>query len=276
MVAPFNYTVQGANVDPFGAFTQAYGQGAAIRANEAQMQAQQAAAQEKMQLQQAMREFGMAKTPAEKVAVMEKYPSFAKPISEQWGAFDEATRKPVYDAGLRGYTALQGGNGKAAAQEWRTTAEAFKNSGKPDIAKQFTDMADIAEKDPNAANIMASAFLAGTDGKRFKEYGDAVGTQGLTSFQKDLAASGVDPKSPEGVALAKQYVQNRVDPIVTMETPKGTQFIGPMSLYQERYGGMGGAAPTQMPTPKNKAEYDKLAPGTQYVAPDGSIKTKGG
>ena len=44
MVAPFNYNVQGANVDPFGAFTQAYGQGAAIRANEAQLLAKQAAA----------------------------------------------------------------------------------------------------------------------------------------------------------------------------------------------------------------------------------------
>ncbi len=265
MVAPFNYNVQGANVDPFGAFTQAYGQGAAIRADQARAQAAEVAAQEKMMLQQAMREFGTAKTPAEKVAVMEKYPSFAKPISEQWGAFDEATRKPVYDAGLRGYTALQGGNGKAAAQEWRTTSEAFKNSGKPDIAKQFADMADIAEKDPNAANIMASAFLAGTDGKRFKEYGEAVGTQGLTSFQKDLAASGVDPKSPEGVALAKQYVQNRVDPIVTMETPRGTQFIGPMSEYQRRYGGGGGAAPQKLPVVTNQQQYDAIPSGQKFV-----------
>lgn len=265
MVAPFNYNVQGANVDPFGAFTQAYGQGAAIRSDQARARAAEVAAQEKTMLQQAMREFGAAKTPAEKVAIMEKYPAFAKPISEQWNAFDEATRKPVYDAGLNGYALLSGGDAKAAAQQWRVTSEAFKNSGKADIAKQFADMADIADKDPNAANIMASAFLAGTDGKRFKEFGDAIGQQGLTSLQKDQRAAGIDPESPEAKEQARLYVQNRVDPIVKMETPRGTQFIGPMSEYQRRYGAGGGASPQKLPVVTNQQQYEAIPSGQKFV-----------
>jgi len=220
-----------------------------------------------------MTAFGTAKTPAEKVAVMERYPMFAKPISEQYNAMDEMTRKPVFDAGLRGYAALRGGDAAAAARVWRETGTAFTNSGKPELAKQFTDLADIAEKDPNAADIMSSAFLAGTDGKRFKEFGEVMGQGSLTSFQKDLAAAGIDPKSAEGIRQSRAFVQNRTDPIVTMETPSGGQFVGPMSEYQKRYG----AAPTgaaRLPTVSNAAQYEALPSGSQFLDPQGNVRTK--
>jgi len=275
MVQPFDYTTNIGN--PGAAFQQSYMQGMELRAAQEQMQMARMEAQRKMverqQLQEAMTAFGRAKTPAEKVAVMERYPMFAKPISEQYNAMDEMTRKPVFDAGLRGYAALRGGDAAAAARVWRETGTAFTNSGKPELAKQFTDLADIAEKDPNAADIMSSAFLAGTDGKRFKEFGEVTGQNSLTSFQKDLAAAGIDPKSPEGIRQSRAFVQNRTDPIVTMETPSGGQFVGPMSEYQKRYGtAPDGAARLQ--TISNAAQYEALPSGSQFLDPQGNVRTK--
>jgi hypothetical protein len=264
MVSPYNYSIDTSGIDPFGAFTQAYGQGQQIRANQMAMQKAQAEQQQKLMLQTAMVEFATAKTPLEKVAVIEKFPQLAEQATATWKAMDEITRKPVYEAGLGGYSLLSGGDTAGAVRTWRTAAEAFRAGNKPDMAKQFQQLADIAEKDPNTANTMASAFLAGADPERFKKFGDALNNQGLTGFQKDLAASGIDPASQEGRDLSRRYVQNRADPIVTMQTRDGKQFVGPMSVYQRQYGD-GGPAPTKLPIVTSEAQYKALPPGTRYV-----------
>jgi len=275
MVQPFDYTTTIGN--PGGAFQQAYAQGLQLQAVQeaqamARMEAQQKAAQQQ-ELRAAMTAFSVAKTPAEKVAVMERYPMFAKPISEQYNAMDEMTRKPVFDAGLRGYAALRGGDAASAARVWRETGTAFANSNKPELAKQFTDLADIAEKDPSAADIMSSAFLAGTDGKRFKEFGEVMGQGSRTTFQKDLVAAGIDPESPEGKQLSQQFVKNRADPIVEMETRSGGRFVGPRSEYIKRYA----SEPTnavRLPIVSNQQQYEALPPGSQFLDPQGNVRTK--
>jgi hypothetical protein len=274
MVQPFDYTTTIGN--PGGAFQQAYAQGLQLQAVQeaqamARMEAQRKAA-EQQQLRAAMTAFAAAKTPAEKVSVMERYPMFAKPISEQYNAMDEMTRKPVFDAGLRGYAALRGGDAASAARVWRETGTAFANSNKPELAKQFNDLAVIAEKDPGAADIMSSAFLAGTDGKRFKEFGEVMGQGSRTTFQKDLVAAGIDPESPEGKQLSQQFVKNRADPIVEMETRSGGRFVGPRSEYIKRYA----SEPTnavRLPIVSNQQQYDNLPPGN-YLDPQGNVRTK--
>jgi hypothetical protein len=227
MVQPFDYTTMIAN--PGAAFQQSYVQGMELRAAQEAQAAARAEAQrkaaEQQQLRAAMTAFGTAKTPAEKVAVMERYPMFAKPISDQYNAMDEMTRKPVFDAGLRGYAALRGGDAAAAARVWRETGTAFTNSGKPELAKQFTDLADIAEKDPNAADIMSSAFLAGTDGKRFKEFGEATGGAKDTAFQRDYLFI----KDKYGNEAADAFANNRVDPQAVIPLPNGQVYVGPRS-----------------------------------------------
>lgn len=228
MVQPFDYTTAIAN--PGAAFQQSYAQGLQVQAAQEQMQMARMEAQrkaaEQQQLRAAMSAFATAKTPAEKVAVMEQYPAFAKPITEQYNAMDEMTRKPVFDAGLRGYAALRGGDAAAAARVWRETGTAFTNSGKPELAKQFTDLADIAEKDPNAADIMSSAFLAGTDGKRFKEFGEALGKKEGTAFQQDYDFI----RKNYGQDVADKLVEERTDPTSVIPLPgnRGV-YVGPRS-----------------------------------------------
>lgn len=250
--------------DPMGGFVRGVELAGVLQARRQAEQQAQAQMQEQEVLRQALAEYGRARTPAEQVAVMERYPALAKPISDKFNALDEATRKPIFDAGLKGYSLLMAGDAGGAARVWRETGAAFQNSNRAELARQFLDMADKAESNPDIIKNAASATLAAIDPKRFKEFGDAVGRSDLTSFQKDLEASGIDPQSDQGKQLARQYVQNRVDPIVTMETPSGAQFIGPMSEYQKRYG----AAPQgaqRLPVVATKEQYDAVPSGSRFL-----------
>lgn len=276
-MGPFDYNVDMGN--PLGAFTQSFGQGMELQAMQRQQQAaqfelqqKQVAAQQQAVLRQAMTEFAGAQSPAEQIAVMTKYPDLAKPLRERYDAYDDAIKGALYDATIKPYALLKGGDTEGAIRNLQATAEAFRNSNRMQLAETFTKIAEIAKTSPQAALAMASAQLSANNATEFKLFGEALNQGGLTNFQRDLAASGVDPESDEGKRLAKQYVQNRVDPIVTMETPNGTQFIGPMSVYQARYGG-GGGVPQQLPIVSNQAQYDALPSGSKFVY-NGAIVSK--
>ncbi len=96
----------------------------------------------------------------------------------------------------------------------------------------------------------------------------------LTAFAKDLKQANIDPNSPEGLRLYRQYIENRADPIVEVPTPGGGEFVGPRSEYFRRFGG--GAPSPDIPAPKTKQEYDALPPGTEFIDPNGTRRTKPG
>jgi hypothetical protein len=238
MVQPFDYSL---NIQrPDQALASGFQMGAQMRDARIKMQAAEAAALEKAQLQEATLAYSRAKTPAEKVAVMERYPAFAKPISDQWNSYEDAVKKPIYDAGLQGYAALQGGNPALAAQTWRNTGTAFTNSNRPDLAKTFNDLADVAEKDPNAADLMASTFLARTDGAAFKQFGEATG-RGDTAFQKDYAFI----KNQFGQAAADTFANSKIDETAMVPLPNGKGvYVGPRSGLAAA---LNGTTPAAMP-----------------------------
>lgn len=97
----------------------------------------------------------------------------------------------------------------------------------------------------------------------------------LTAFAKDLRMRNIDVNSPQGQELYMQYIQNKVDPVVEMETPSGQKFIGRESEYFRRYGGKAPATSSGQ-RPITKAEYDALPPGTEFTAPDGVRRVKPG
>ena len=97
----------------------------------------------------------------------------------------------------------------------------------------------------------------------------------MTSFQKDLAAGGTNPLSPQGRAKAAKFADLKIDPIVQMPTRDG-QFIGPQSEYYRRYGTKG-KPPPELPIVGTQAQYDALPAGVDYIdLRDGKGKTKGG
>lgn len=274
---PFDYTINAVN--PTQAFMQSFQAGSAIAQQQAARQQQETQRQQAARLQNALSGLGPNANSGDFMALVQQFPDLAEPLTKQYRTFDDARKNGMFSAGERAFMLLRPGADGAIAVDGAVasleeSAAAFENSGQPDIAKQLRDSAKAARLNPAAARTALGTMLAFADPDKFKKVGDALGQGELTAFQKNLAAANIDPASDEGKRLSRQYVQNQVDPIVTMETPSGAQFIGPMSEYQNRYGGAPATAPRRLPSPKSKAEFDALPSGADFVAPDGSVRRK--
>ena len=272
MVQPFDYSL---NIQrPDQALASGFQMGAQMR--QARMQREQMAAQEQQQsrLMEGFKRLRPGMDAIELANVIGEYPDLAKPLTEQYNTFDDVTKNAIFGGLLPAYAAMSSGsNPDLAVTQLDRLGEAFRNINRPDLAEQSTVLAKMARTDPSGASVAIGAFLAAADPVKFKQYGEARSGQSLTSFQKDLAAAGIDPNSEEGRAQAKAFVRNKVDPIVTMETPNGRQFIGPQSVYMERFGA-GAGTPQRLPVISSKAAFDALPSGTEFVAPDGSVRRK--
>lgn len=77
--------------------------------------------------------------------------------------------------------------------------------------------------------------------------------------------------------LADQYLNNRADPLVQMDIDgDGMADIAPRSAVTARIQGAPAPASGAVPRVTNQQQYDALAPGAEYTAPDGSLRRKGG
>jgi hypothetical protein len=273
---PFNYSINAPN--PNTVFQQAFQTGNLMRQSQEAAQAQQMQRDQAQRMAAALGQLGPNATPADYQGLINQFPDLVKPLTERYQGFDDARKNALFGAGQQAFLLLRPGadgaiDAEAAASSLERSAAAFQNSNALDIAKQLTDAAKGVRMNPGAAKQSLGMMLAFSDPDRFKKVGDAIGQGELTGFQKDLAAAGIDPKSPEGIAASKGYVRNRVDPIVTMETPNGRQFIGPQSVYMERFGA-GAGAPQRLPTISTDAQFDALPSGAQFLDPRGNVRRK--
>lgn len=77
-----------------------------------------------------------------------------------------------------------------------------------------------------------------------------------TEFQRDVAAAGYAPGSPEYQGAMRDYVTHRGDPFVNVQLPGNRFYSGPQSGLTAALGGAGGGAPAAAPT----APVGKLTP----------------
>jgi hypothetical protein len=118
--------------------------------------------------------------------------------------------------------------------------------GREAEAARTEAVAQMIAKEPQAGKALLGMKMAAIDSKLYETL---FGKSELTAFQKDLVAANVDPSSPEGRSKAAQFVQLKIDPIVEMQTPDQGKFIGPQSVYYQRYG-TGAPAPQRKPLPQ--------------------------
>jgi len=76
-----------------------------------------------------------------------------------------------------------------------------------------------------------------------------------------------------GERAANEYLRNLGDPIVTVPLPNGSLYNGPRSGLGAAMGGGAPTPPPNLPRINNPADIANLPPGSQFVAPDGSIRT---
>lgn len=246
MPQPYNYSLN--LPSPFTAFTQGMQVGQVARAAEVERQQQQAEADRVQRMNNVIAQLGPNATYADYAAAINANPDFADTLLSRWNTMSQANQNALFDAGARAWQFLTPdleGNldptRAIAVLEERATA--FENSGQTDIAQQLRDSAQAMQTNPAAANSTLGLMLAATNPDRFKALSESTGAPDYTTFQKDLVAANIDPNSPEGRALSRQYVEGRADPIVEIPTPDGTGiFRGPFSEYRRRYGAPEAAA----------------------------------
>jgi len=211
-------------------------------------------------------------------ALYAKYRTFGSEIDAISKRIDERDKRTYSTFLSRAIIAKQNGaSPDEIAEIYAEGAAVAKNSGRNDIAEKF-DAAGIMAKNPVANDDFAARSLLNQfdpDG-----YKMIYGSEGLTAFQKDYVAAGGDPNSPEGRALALQYVQNKADPWIETEVinPAGQRvmFKGPQSVYMQNYGNR-----TPAPAQNNAPKVGEVRGGYRYSGGDPAnknnwIKVEGG
>lgn len=278
MVQPYNYSL---NIkSPGEAFIEGIQIGQVGRANRMQAEQREREADKVRRLNGALAALGPNATYADYMVQVRNNPDLADVLLGQQKTFGDARKNALFGAGEQAFMLLrpdaQGNiSSEAAIAKLEESALAFENSGEVDVAKQLRDSAQGIRANPATARNTLGVLMAFADPDRFKKINEGIDRADLTAFQKNLVAAGIDPNSERGRSLAEQFATNQADPLVELETPSGGKFVGPRSEYFRLYGA-DAPKPNVVPSPKSQAEYEALAPGTQYRAPDGSLKVKGG
>lgn len=246
MVQPYNYSLNIAS--PAEAFVQGMQIGQAGRANEQAIAQQQREAERATRLQTALASLGPDATYADYMAQVRANPDLAEVLLGRQQQFSDARRNALFNVGSRAFTLLRPNldgtiNPEQAIASLEESATAFENSGEADVARQLRDSIAALRINPADGRTVIGTMLAFSDPDRFRTITQAMGgEQELTTFQKDLVAAGIDPNSPEGRNLSRQYAEGRADPMVELTTPDGTGiFRGPFSEYRRLYGGVNAA-----------------------------------
>ncbi len=269
MAQPFDYSI----ASPTAAFQQAYTFGKVAQQQEAAQAEAARKAERAKQAKAALQSIANDRSPENLARQLMLFPELKEQVAASESILSEAEKTSANQLRAEVLSLYKAGNKDAARARIETQMNAYKNTpGKEKEAAASEALLKSFDVNPDSVILPMSIQLAQSDEKLYKTLFENAD---LTGFQKDLIAAGVDPKSPKGLALSESYVANKADPLVEIETPNGGKFVGPRSEYFKRYGG-NAPAPNTIPAPATKADYDALPPGTQYRAPDGSLKVKGG
>lgn len=241
---------------------------------EQQQQAEKLARAQKMKQDVAAWQSDMS--PERTASLLMNYPEIKEQITASKAVLDEAGKRDRLGFTTKALMLSRAGQTDEVIKMAEQRIAAYRNAGKQREAKEAQDILDAYKLNPKVGEGILTIDIAADDPKLYETM---FGKAEMTSFQKDLQAANIDPKSPEGVSLARKKVELAIDPIVEMETPDRGKFVGPQSEYYRRYGGGTGnaPAPNKLPSPLTKQQYDALPPGTEYFDPrDNKVKRKGG
>jgi hypothetical protein len=273
MAQPFNYNIASPMAAFEGSFNFAQAQEQKQRAEQAarEKQAQQMAEQQKVQT--ALQSIMDDRSPENIAKNLLLVPSIKEQVQVSESVLNEAEKTSANQLRSNVISLFKAGNPTKAREILQSQADGYANTvGQERQAAAAKALLKTYDTDPEYLMTTMAIQLAQSDEKL---YNNLFKNAELTAFQKNLVAANIDPDSPRGIALAENFAVNQADPLVEIMTPNNTKFVGPRSEYFRRYG-ENAPQPKTIPSPKSAAERDALPAGTQYYAPDGSLKTKGG
>ena len=266
MAEPYNYTI----ASPMDAFQKAYSFGTAISERQkAQKRTEDA--------QAALQSISTDRTPENIARNLLLFPELKEQVTTSEAILSESERNSANQLRAEVLSLFKAAKPELARARLETQAQAYANTpGKEKEAKAAQALLKSFDLNPDAVILPMSIQLSQSDEKLYKTLFDNAE---LTAFQKDYAAAGGDPNSPEGKRLAMQFVQNKANPWIETEVinPAGKRVMlkGPQSVYMQNYGG--GTAPTQ----NNAPGVGEVRGGYRYAGGDPAsqknwVKVEGG
>ena len=274
MVQPINYAqLVGGFQSPQEAFANT------IKLREYYLQQQKAAEDARLAKQQSERmkidlqDYTTAPTPQKLANLHLNYPSLKESLNAYTQTLSDADKKTTTEFATQAFGLNRAGKTDQVLGLFDTYIKAATDSGRSDMARVLTDSKNTFStiEDPVAREALIGSVLAGTGKDGLDLYDKIWNAQDqieATSFQKDLAAAGIDPNSEEGREKARQYAELKIDPIVERETPTGGKFVGRESTYYSLYGG--GA---EKPTPKALPKVGEVRGGYRFAGGDPANKS---
>lgn len=256
MPDPYNYSIQ--MQSPLQAFSDAFQVTNAVRQQQAQQQQQEVK-------RKALASVMTDRSPENLSRIALMFPELADQIKSSQSILNDAQKQTDISWQTQVLSAIRNGRMDLAKSMAADRATALRNSGKEQDAKAIDDIVQAVGDNPEIADSILSMNLSVLAPDAYKNtFGQKAD---LTSFQKDLAAAGIDPASEEGRAKSREYVELKTDPIVEMETPSGGKFVGRQAEYYRRYGGNAPA-----PTVKAMPRPGERRGGYEYIGGDPANK----
>lgn len=207
-MGPIDYSQQ--VVNPLKTAAQGYQFGAAIRDDQAQQAAAAAQREATLRMQQDLGALAANKnaTGADYAAVMTRYPQLSEQLGRSWGALNTAQQQSKLQHGTQAYAALQAGRTDIAEKLFRDRAEAARNSGAEDDAKQAETMAELIKLNPDTARTSIALSLASNMGP--DKFAETFGKLGQEQRAADKAPVELDKAKADAAAAASDAETKRV------------------------------------------------------------------
>lgn len=254
--------------DPGQAFLQAFNQARAQRDQQIAQQSRQA------QYAQWVQRLQQDPSPDNITQFNLAFPEMVDFIDKAFAPMKEAEKTNQVQFYGNALGALQRGDKDYAKQIVQERLEAAKNTpGRDQEVAELTAALKQIDSNPDALKASTALTLQRLDPKAYEALYAQKDLQLDTSLIKNLVAEGLTPGTEEfKQALREERTK------VTITDPRIGFFSGPAEEFRRRFGGEPPATAQRgsLPSPKSKADFDALPPGTQFKAPDGTIRTKPG
>lgn len=209
------------------------------------------------QLEQAL----LSGKPQDVLRLMARFPKMAESVKPVWEMMDKSRRQAELTAAGTIFSRAQAGDVDGAASLLRERVEADRAAGQPDSADEAI-LTALESRDPvqvRAAIATIGFGIAAMDPDKFSEtYGKLNDQASPTDLAKMLRERGIEPGSPEWNEAFDLALEDKVNPLIQIQTSRGTNII-PRS--QALGGGtqQGGGGPSSTAVPATGSAIESAA-----------------
>lgn len=246
----------------------------------------QAAQQQRLQQQQQAEKLARAQrmqqdiaawkadmSPERTAALFLNYPEIKEQIAASKAVLDDAAKRDRLGFNTRALSLSRAGQKDRVIEMVQQRIAAYRNAGKTKEAAEAQDMLRAYQIDPSVGEGSLVFDIYDDDPKLYETLYGKSEMPLDTSIIKNLLAEGLKMGTPEfQQALRDERTK------VTITDPRIGFFSGPAEEFRRRFGGEppANAQRGSPPVVNSEAAFNALKPGTQFKAPDGSIRTKPG